>query len=77
MRNLLFLFLPIAVLAAEYEFLTPYALVLKNSKPCANSEIRILKSGSWLKENALLRDRNGRISRKPDVTFYQYIKLQI
>ena len=47
----------------EYEFLTPQVMVLKCSKPNAvkNSSIEIIKHGSWRKENALLRDKNGNI----------------
>ena len=73
---LLFLF-PLLASAVEYEFLTPQVVVVKgdNSNPAGLISSQYRGDFVWKKENALLRDKDGRILRKPDVTFYQYIKL--
>ena len=57
----------------EYEFLTPQVLVLKNSKPYMHTSHQVSKQCLWQKENALLRDRNGNILRRADVTTFEYI----
>ena len=59
--------------AVEYEFLTPQVLVLKSAKPDISTSRAIIKTGLWKKENALLRDKNGNIQRKPEITFFNYI----
>ena len=56
----------------EYEFLTPQVLVIKNSKPYMHTSHNVVKQGFWQKENALLRDKNGNILRKADVTTFEY-----
>jgi len=56
----------------EYEFLTPQVLVIKNSKPYMHTSHNVVKQGFWQKENALLRDKNGNILRKADVTTFAY-----
>ena len=56
----------------EYEFLTPQVLVIKNSKPYMHTSHNVVKQGLWQKENALLRDENGNILRKADVTTFAY-----
>ena len=72
-RNTLFLLLlPFFCFAAEYEFLTPQVLVIKNPKPYMHTSHNVVKQGLWQKENALLRDKNGNILRKADVTTFAY-----
>ena len=66
MKIVIFLLLPILALAAEYEFLTPQTAVIKDKKFIAGA------SSFWKKENALLRSKNGRILRKPDITYFNY-----
>ena len=61
---------------AGYEFLTPQVLVLKNPKPYVFTSHPVSKQGLWQKENALLRDNNGNILRKPDITVYGYYILE-
>ena len=65
--------LPIALMAVEYEFLTPQVLVLKNPKPYIKSSHAVAQQGCWLKENALARDKKGNILRKADITNFEYI----
>ena len=67
------LLMPYLATAAEYEFLTPQVVVLKDPKPYKYTSRSIKKSGIWQKENALLRDKKGNILRKADITFYSYI----
>ena len=69
--------LPVLCLAAEYEFLTPQVCVVKgtNINPAGLVSSQYRAEFVWQKENALLRDKNGKILRKPDITYYQYIKL--
>ena len=66
------LLMPYLATAAEYEFLTPQVVVLKDPKPYKYTSRSIKKSGIWEKENALLRDKKGNILRKADITFYSY-----
>lgn len=73
MKILFLLLLPLLGMAADHEFLTPQVLVLKNPKPYKYTSSSIKKMGSWKKENALLRDKQGKILRKPDITFFTYI----
>ena len=61
-----------AAAEVEYEFLTPQVLVIKNSKPYMHTSHNVVKQGLWQKENALLRDKNGNILRKADVTTFAY-----
>ena len=75
-KGILFLLLPLFCMAAEYEFLTPQVVVLKNPEPCKYTSHSVIKSGIWQKENALLRDQKGKILRKPDITFYEYITFE-
>ncbi len=74
---LILLLFPLFSSAVEYEFLTPQVVVVKgkNSNPAGLISSQYRGDFVWKKENALLRDKDGRILRKPDVTFYQYIKL--
>ena len=60
----------------EYEFLTPQVLVIKNPKPYMHTSHNVVKQGLWQKENALLRDKNGNILRKADVTTFAYFILE-
>ena len=57
----------------EYEFLTPQVVVLKNPKLNVYTSHEVKRSGSWKKENALLRDNRGKILRRADITFYEYV----
>ena len=78
MKKLLYiLFMPLLVSGIEYEFLTPQYCVVKgkNVNPAGLISSQYRADRVWKKENALLRDKKGRILRKPDITFYQYIKL--
>lgn len=80
-RGILFLFLLIlsgcgqdsCAAEAEYEFLTPQVLVIKNPKPYMHTSHNVVKQGLWQKENALLRDKNGNILRQADITVFEYI----
>ncbi len=67
------LFLPLVCMAVEYEFLTPQTAVIKSSETLKYTSKKIIKSGTWQKENGLVRDRNENILRKPDITFFNYI----
>ena len=74
MKNFfLILLLPLMTAAVEYEFLTPQVLVIKNPKPYMHTSHNVVKQGLWQKENALLRDKNGNILRKADVTTFEYL----
>ena len=73
MKKLFFLLLPLLCQAAGYEFLTPQLLVLKDPEPYMYSPRKIAKQGTWQKENALLRDKKGKIQRKADITNFTYI----
>ncbi len=75
MKKLLLLFLPLACMAAEYEFLTPQVVVIKGNTPNPAGMPSAQYRGVWAKENALRRGKNGDILKKPDVTYFQYIKL--
>ena len=61
----------------EHEFLTPQVVVLKCSKPVTikNSSVEIVKQGKWQKENGLVRDKNGNITREAEVTHFLYLQL--
>ena len=73
MKILLFLLMiPVITFAVEYEFLTPQVLVIKGKEPNPGAAVSTSYKSSWRKENALLRDKNGKILRKPDITYYQY-----
>ena len=76
-KFLLILLLPLLAYAVEYEFLTPQMVVVKgeNVNPAGLVSSQYRADCVWKKENALLRDKQGNILRKPDVTFYQFIKL--
>ena len=67
--------LPGWICALDYEFLTPQVLVIKgeNPNPAGLISNQYGKWGLWQKENALVRNLQGEIQRKADVTFYQYI----
>ena len=67
------LLLPLVLLGGEYEFLTPQVLVLKSSKPYKYTSHTVKKSGFWERENALLRDKNDKILKQPDITVFEYI----
>ncbi|MBE6364112.1 MAG: hypothetical protein E7054_10735 [Lentisphaerae bacterium] len=62
----------------EYEFLTPYVVVLKKSSApgyipnLSTVGNNIVHSDNWHKENALQRDKNDNILRKADVTTFAY-----
>ena len=75
MKNLfqLLLLLPLALSALEYVFLTPQAVVIKNVQPLVTASGTCIQQGFWKKENALLRDKQGKILRKPDITLFQYL----
>ena len=61
----------------EHEFLTPQVVVLKCNKPLSvtASSVEIVQRGEWKKEIALKRDRNGKISRDAELTYYLYLRL--
>ena len=61
----------------EHEFLTPQVVVLKCNKPLSvtASSVEIIQRGEWKKEIALKRDRNGKISRNAELTYYLYLRL--
>ena len=65
------LFLPLLLTGAEFEFLTPQTVVIKDCKG-----VLPVNAGIWKKENGLLRDKSGKIQRKADVTTYGYITLK-
>ena len=57
-----------------YEFLTPNILVIKgkNMNPAGLISTQYRSDRVWAKENALLRNKNGRILREADITYFQY-----
>ena len=57
----------------EYEFLTPQVVVIKAPKPYMYTTHSIAKNSLWQKENALLRDENGNILKKADISGFEYI----
>ena len=65
----------------EYEFLTPYVVVLKNStRPrmipnLATVGNNIIHHSLWHKENGLKRDRNGNILKTADVDCFTFLVL--
>ncbi len=61
--------------AVEYEFLTPQVVVIKGNKPNPAGVISTQYRGVWAKENALARNKDGKILRKADITYYQYFVL--
>ena len=61
--------------AVEYEFLTPQVVVIKGDKVNPAGVISNNYRKDWGKENALVRDKNGKILRKADITYYQYFVL--
>ena len=77
MKHILWLLfiLPMLLPSVEYEFLTPQVVVLKDSKRYKYTSHKVAKQGLWQKENALLRDKNGNILRKADITDFAYIVL--
>ena len=77
MKKLLFIFLlPLVCAASEYEFLTPYAVVVKGNTSNPSGVISTSYRSPWKKENALQRDNTGKILRKPDITSFQYFVLE-
>ena len=77
MKKLLFIFLlPLVCAASEYEFLTPYAVVIKGNTSNPSGVISTSYRSPWKKENALQRDNTGKILRKPDITYFQYFVLE-
>ena len=72
MKILFLLFISVTTFAAEYEFLTPQVLVIKGGKATPAGATSNPCKGWWIRENALLRDKNGKILRKPDITCYRY-----
>lgn len=75
---LLLLLLPPVCMALDHEFLTPFAVVLKNSKPLQikYSSVPVIKQGFWRKEEGLVRSVSGRIKREADITNFYYLLLQ-
>ena len=65
----------------EYEFLTPYVVVLKKSSlpgyipNLATVGNHIVHQTHWYKENGLLRDKNGNILKKADVDCFTFLVL--
>ena len=65
----------------EYEFLTPYVVVLKKSSlpgyipNLATVGNHIIHQTHWYKENGLLRDKNGNILKKADVDCFTFLVL--
>ena len=65
----------------EYEFLTPYVVVLKKSSlpgyipNLSTVGNRIIHQTHWYKENGLLRDKNGNILKKADVDCFTFLVL--
>ena len=64
MKKLLLLFWPLLCCGAEYEFLTPQVVVIIDFKGAINAR----NAGYWSKENGLLRDVNGKILKKADIS---------
>ncbi len=86
MRNFILLTLLLALtgcgqessaVEVEYEFLTSNAVVIKssNTNPAGVISANYRADRIWAKENGLLRDKKGKILRKPDITYYQYFVL--
>ena len=71
MKKLLLLFLPLLCFGAEYEFLTPQVVVIKDFKGAIN----VKNAGVWNKENGLLRDAKNNILKKADISKYVYFTL--
>ena len=71
MKKLLLLFLPLLCCGAEYEFLTPQVVVIKDFKGAIN----VRNAGYWSKENGLLRDAKNNILKKADISKYVYFTL--
>ena len=71
MKKLLLLFLPLLCCGAEYEFLTPQVVVIKDFKGAINAR----NAGYWSKENGLLRDAKNNILKKADISKYVYFTL--
>ena len=70
--------LPLLASGVEYEFLTPRVAVLKGDGTMAPANhstvgLNILSEGFWVKENGLLRDKEGKILKKADVTAFTYL----
>ena len=63
--------------AVEYEFLTPQTVAVKSPgrAPFNHSTVGmdIVSEGFQIKENGLLRDKNGNIQRQADITAYTYL----
>lgn len=76
MKKWLFLLLPLLCAAAEYEFLTPYVVVIKGDSPNPSGVISTSYRPPWKKENGLVRNGKGEILRKADVTYFQYFVLK-
>ena len=70
------LFLPLLLTGAEYVFLTPQTVVVKNPRPDKYSSHEVAWQGLWKKENGLLRDNSGKILRQADTTTYEFITLK-
>ena len=69
---------PLLASGVEYEFLTPHVAVLKRDgamAPANHATVgqNILSEGFWVKENGLLRDKEGKILKKADVTAFTYL----
>ena len=62
----------------SYEFAGPQMLVIKSNYPVEieHSSVKIVKIGRWAKENALIRNANGKIEKKPDITYFTYVFLE-
>ncbi len=62
----------------EHEFITPQLVVLKCDLPVKvkKSSIPVRRQGIWLKENALIREADGNISCKADITCFHYLYLE-
>ena len=77
MKKILWLFLiPLMLWGTEYEFLTPGVVVFKGRTPNPAGVISTQYRSGWIKENALLRDKKGKILRQPDITYFQYCILK-
>ena len=73
MKKLLLLLLPLVCAAADYEFLTPQTVVIRSSVKLFLLQKNITRHGVWKKENALCRNKQGDILRKPDITVFNYL----
>ena len=77
MKKILWLFLiPLMLWGTEYEFLTPGVVVFKGKTPNPAGVVSAQYRAGWRKENALLRDKKGKILRQPDITYFQYLILK-